>query len=75
MGICEATVNAVASSDVRDLMNSAGGGETVVPDAFADIEESDTPVPERSLVLPDEHAAGSAPSARMTKVAKLRSRV
>jgi hypothetical protein len=56
-------------------MNSADGGETVVPDAFADIEESDTPVPEQSLVLPDEHAAGSAARAAMVKVATLRSRV
>jgi hypothetical protein len=56
-------------------MNSADGGETVVPDAFADIEEPDTSGPERSLVLPDEHAAGSAARATMIKVATLRSRV
>jgi hypothetical protein len=56
-------------------MNSAEGGETVVPDAFADIEEPDSPGPERSLVLPEEHAAGSAARAAMVKVATLRSRV
>jgi hypothetical protein len=56
-------------------MNSADGGETVVPDAFADIEESDTPVPERSSVLPEEHAAGSAARATLIKVATLKSRV
>lgn len=55
-------------------MNSTDGGETVVPDAFADIEVSDTPGSERSLVLPDEHAAGSAVRAAMIKVAMLKSR-
>jgi hypothetical protein len=56
-------------------MNSADGGETFVPDGFAVIEESDTPGPERSSVLPEEHAAGSAARATMIKVATLKSRV
>jgi hypothetical protein len=75
MGIREAAANAVASSEVRDLVKSAAAGETVAPEAFAVLKDADAPCSERSLVLPDEHAAGSAARAAKTTVAKLRSRV
>jgi len=73
MGIRETPVNAVASSAVREAVKAADGA-ALVPDTLAVLEDADTSDPERPWVLPDEHAAGIARSATMTKVVTLRSR-
>jgi hypothetical protein len=73
MGIRETPVNAVASNAVREAVKAADGA-ALVPETLAVLEDADTSDPERAWVLPDEHPAGIARRATMTKVTTLRSR-